>query len=123
MHGGSAKQVKAKAAERIKEARDLALEKFTESLVGGVVDARTQLDASVKLTELSETLAGRVARREEQVHSGTEDLIIYREHIVEELTAYFAARDCAGAGGGGDVGSERVGAEGPAPAEPATPAS
>lgn len=63
IHGGAASQVKAKAAERIKEARDLALAKFMQSLGADAVDARTQLDASVKLTELTETLAGRVGKR------------------------------------------------------------
>ncbi len=68
-HGGSAPQVKRKAAERLKEARDLALQKFVDYLTAGTVDAKTTLDASVKLTELTETLEGRVARREEQLQN------------------------------------------------------
>ena len=67
VHGGRAPQVMRKAAERLKEARDVALAKFLQYLGLDLVDPKTALDASVKLTELTETLEGRVARREEQV--------------------------------------------------------
>jgi hypothetical protein len=74
MHGGSAPQVKAKAAERIEEVRDNALRKLGEAVTGGMVDPKTLLDASVKLSELAETLEGRVARREEHRHSEYSEL-------------------------------------------------
>jgi len=85
-HGGAASQVKRKAAERLREARDLSLLKFVEYLTGGKVDPKTTLEASLKLTELTETLAGRVARREEVRHDCSErtdeDLIREAEDIL-----------------------------------------
>jgi len=67
VHGGAAPQVKRKAAERIAEARDSALDALTQLIGEGRVDAKVALDAVVKLTETHETLEGRVARREGMV--------------------------------------------------------
>ena len=67
VHGGAAPQVQRKAAERIAEARDTALEQLTRLIRSGDIDARVALDAVVKLTETHETLSGRVARREGMV--------------------------------------------------------
>ena len=66
-HGAAAGQVQRKAAERIAEARDSALDKLTRLIEAGEVDAKVALDAVVKLTETHETLEGRVARREGMV--------------------------------------------------------
>lgn len=89
-HGGAAPQVKAKAAERLKEARDLALEKLTEQLTGGSVESKVLLEACVKLTELTETLDGHVARREEVRHEyegrSDEDLIHEAEAILRDTS-------------------------------------
>ena len=74
VHGGAAPQVKRKAAERIAEARDLATSALTRLLASGDVDTKVALDACVKLTELVETLEGRVARREEQRQTQYADL-------------------------------------------------
>jgi len=74
VHGGAAPQVKKKAAERLREVRDLAVEKFSGRVEAGEVDAKVLLDASVKLTELVETLEGRVARREEQRQTAYSEL-------------------------------------------------
>ena len=91
MHGGAAPQVLKKAAERLKEARDLALERLTERL--GVdaslsVDSKILLEACVKLTELTETLEGRVSSREEVRHDYADrtdsDLILEAESILQE---------------------------------------
>jgi len=91
VHGGSAPQVLRKAAERLKEARDLALERLTERLGVGTttqVDSKILLEACVKLTELTETLEGRVSSREEVRHDYADrtdsDLICEAESILQE---------------------------------------
>ena len=85
-HGGAAPQVKAKAAERLKEARDLALLRLSEKLgEGSTVDAKILLEACVKLTELTETLEGRVSSRTEVI---TPDAV---EAEIARLEAQFAA--------------------------------
>ena len=86
MHGGSAPQVKAKAAERIAEARDTALDALNRLIADGKVDARVALDAVVKLTETHETLEGRVARREGRVVDERSDL----DRDIERLLAEFS---------------------------------
>jgi hypothetical protein len=87
VHGGSAPQVKRKAAERLAEARDAALTKLLGMIEAGQIDARVALDAVVKLTEQVETLEGRVARREGHV-------VDERSHLdaeIEQLLANFPA--------------------------------
>ena len=86
MHGGSAPQVKAKAAERIAETRDSALDALTALIESGEVDAKVALDAVVKLTETHETLEGRVARREGRVVDERSDL----DRDIEALLAEFS---------------------------------
>jgi hypothetical protein len=87
VHGGSAPQVLRKASQRIEEARDLALSGLVSDLSETQVDAKVKLDAVVKLTELHETMEGRVARREEQIvdlHDRTdEELIREAEGILQ----------------------------------------
>ena len=85
MHGGSAPQVKAKAAERIAEARDTALDALNRLIADGKVDARVALDAVVKLTETHETLEGRVARREGRVVDERSDLDRDIQRLLEEF--------------------------------------
>jgi len=90
VHGGAAPQVIRKAAERLKEARDLALARLTERLgvdtsVG--VESKILLDACVKLTELTETLEGRVSNRTEVI---TPDAV---EAEIRRLEAQFAASE------------------------------
>jgi hypothetical protein len=83
MHGGAAPQVKRKAAERIAEARDLALQRFVDLAGEGKLDPRVALDAVVRLTEQVETLEGRVARREGRVVDERSDL----DRQIEQLLA------------------------------------
>ena len=85
MHGGAAPQVKAKAAERLKQARDLVLEKFVEYTRAGIVDPKTALEACVKLTQLTEVLEGRASDRTEII---TPDAV---EAEIARLEAQFAA--------------------------------
>ena len=87
IHGGAAPQVKAKAVERLKEARDLILERFVEYTRAGIVDPKTALDACVKLTALTETLEGRVSSRTEVI---TPDAV---EAEIARLEAQFAASE------------------------------
>lgn len=65
VHGGSAPQVKRKAAERLAEVRDAAITKLLEYIQGGKVDEKVALEAALKLTQLVEVLEGRVSNREE----------------------------------------------------------
>jgi dihydropteroate synthase len=89
MHGGAAPQVKAKAAERLREARDMALAKFVEYVAAGVVDPKTILDASVRLTQLTEVLAGRSSDRYEvEVNDA-------RHKLEDELAAVVAEAERA----------------------------
>ena len=82
-HGGAAPQVQRKAAERLAETRDRALEALNALIAAGSIDAKTALDAVVKLTETTETLEGRVARREEQVNVSEVDKEL--ERLAEQL--------------------------------------
>lgn len=63
MHGGAAPQVQRKAAERLAEARDHALTLLLRQIQSGEIEPRTVLDAVVKLTEVTETMEGRVSKR------------------------------------------------------------
>lgn len=83
VHGGAAPQVKRKAAERIAEARDFAIQRFIDLAADGNIDGRVALDAIVKLTETHETLEGRVARREEHVNVSEVDREL--ERLADEL--------------------------------------
>ena len=83
VHGGAAPQVKRKAAERIAEARDSALEALTGLIADGKVDARVALDAVVKLTETHETLEGRVSARVEVSNVSEVDREL--ERLADEL--------------------------------------
>lgn len=77
-----------KAAERLKEARDLALTRLSERFVeGSTVESKILLDASVKLTELVETLEGRVSNRTEVI---TPDAV---EAEIARLEKQFAASE------------------------------
>ena len=83
MHGGSAPQVQRKAAERIAEARDTALDALLKLIESGDVDAKVALDAVVKLTETHETLEGRVSQRVEVSNVSEVDLEL--ERLADEL--------------------------------------
>lgn len=62
-HGGAAPQVKRAALERIRDARDASLRLFNEYVEQKLVDPRTALDATTRLSELSEVLDGRSSGR------------------------------------------------------------
>ena len=83
MHGGSAPQVQRKAAERIAEARDTALDALLRLIQSGDVDAKVALDAVVKLTETHETLEGRVSQRVEVSNVSEVDREL--ERLADEL--------------------------------------
>jgi F0F1-type ATP synthase epsilon subunit len=68
MHGGAAPQVLAKAAERMREARDMALERLIEDLnpgIGNEMDPKVRLEIVDKLSRQIELLEGRVTDRRE----------------------------------------------------------
>ena len=87
MHGGDAPQVKRKAAERLAEARDEALALLVKQIKAGEVEPSVALQAVVKLTETTETLEGRVARREERVNVEQSELDREIERLLEGLAA------------------------------------
>lgn len=103
MHGGSAPQVQAKAAERIAAARDDALSALNRLIISGKVDAKTALDAVVRLTETYETLEGRVARREGRVVDERSDL----DRDIEALLAEFSPPAHARPGSNGQARQPR----------------
>lgn len=72
-HGGAAPQVREKAAERIAQARDMALERLIEFFAddGDIADPKVLLEAVTKLTTQFELLSGRATQRtevDERVH-------------------------------------------------------
>jgi hypothetical protein len=66
-HGGGAPQVRAKAAERIRLARDLALDRLIEQLAPGEfpIDPKALADITEKFTRQIELLEGRATERKE----------------------------------------------------------
>ena len=86
VHGGMAPQVQRKAAERIAEVRDLAVVKLLAKIEKGArdADARVLLAAVKDLSELVETMEGRVARRE-GVEVEVEDANATRDSIERKL--------------------------------------
>jgi hypothetical protein len=83
MHGGTAPQVRRKAAERLAEARDASLAFYLRQVEAGKLDAKVALDAIVRLTETTETLEGRVASRTEQISSLGEPVDLLTESLTE----------------------------------------
>lgn len=67
MHGGSSPQAKAKTAERLAMARDLALETLIARVddEGDMIDPKILLESIIKLTEKVELLEGRATDRKE----------------------------------------------------------
>lgn len=95
MHGGAAPQVKAKAAQRLADARDKALLLLMGMIDDDRVSDKVALDTVVKLSELVETLEGRVARREEQINVAESDLDLE----IKTLLGTMADREESGAQG------------------------
>jgi hypothetical protein len=67
MHGGASPQARAKAAERLAMARDLALETLIKRIdeEGDLLDPKLLLESTVRLTEKVELLEGRATDRKE----------------------------------------------------------
>lgn len=88
LHGGSAPQVRAKAVDRIKQARDLALDRLVESLSPDAeypVDPRVLADITDKFTRQIELLEGRATERKES-HESTAIEVRHRiEGEIERL--------------------------------------
>lgn len=92
-HGGAAPQVRARAVERIKEARDLALDRLIESLQPDPeypLDPRVLADITDKFTRQVELLEGRATERKEVAES---QAIEVRHRIVGEIERLASKRD------------------------------
>lgn len=88
-HGGAAPQVRERALERLREARDLALERLIENLApGSSVDPAVQLSIVDKLTAKIELLEGRATERRES----SEHRVVETRHRIEAALAAISAR-------------------------------
>lgn len=75
-----------KAADRLKEVRDVALRELQSAIEGGEVDPKVILDAVVKLTETAEALEGRSLNRVDvQVSQGRQNLSDTIGRVRDEL--------------------------------------
>lgn len=90
-HGGASPQAQRKAAERLADLRDAAAEKLalriSKTTATQGVDDKVLLDATVKLTELTETLEGRSGKSVRV--SGFDDL---REAVLGQAEEGAASR-------------------------------
>lgn len=86
-HGGKSPQVQAAALARIRQARDLALEKLAAALEaqGEFLDPRTLLDITVKLTDKVELLEGRATERKESTTTHIAEVRAKVDHLLDEL--------------------------------------
>ena len=98
MHGGSAPQVRAKAAERIAMARDLAVEVLIEQIdqFGHLMDPKVLTDLAVKFTDKVELLEGRVTdRKESKTTRDPEQVRAALESRIDELRQRREQREAA----------------------------
>lgn len=92
-HGGNAPQVKAKAVDRIREARDLALDRLIESLdpeAEWQVPAKVLADITDRFTRQIELLEGRATDRKEVSESHAVEV---RHRLVGEIERLAAKRE------------------------------
>lgn len=92
-HGGNAPQVRAKAVDRIKEARDMALDRLIESLEPDAewpVPAKVLADITDKFTRQIELLEGRATDRKEVAESHAVEV---RHRLMGEIERLAAKRE------------------------------
>lgn len=92
-HGGNAPQVKAKAVDRIREARDLALDRLIDSLSPEAewqVPAKVLADITDRFTRQIELLEGRATDRKEVSESHAVEV---RHRLVGEIERLAAKRE------------------------------
>ena len=97
LHGGRIPAVRQKAADRLKEVRDVALRELQSAIEGGEVDPKVILDAVVKLTETAEALEGRSLNRVDvQVSQGRQNLSATIGRVRDELAVQREKRQIEG---------------------------
>lgn len=93
MHGGAAPQVRAKAVDRIREARDLALDRLIETLSPDAefpTPPKVLAEIADKFTRQVELLEGRATDRREVSESGAVEV---RHRVVGEIERLASKRE------------------------------
>jgi len=92
VHGGAAPQVRTAAIERLRDARDSALDRLVENLKvrGRDLDPRTLLDIVTRLTDKVELLEGRATARTETAEFNLTEIRATFSHKLDELASSYA---------------------------------